>query len=80
MVPGIPGYVSMRDRANLQWTKSDGTQNPDWWEVEGKGDSAAENEKIASAGSGSHERDTDDLDLVSHRPLSRFDKCRSYSH
>lgn len=64
MVPGIPGYISMRDRANMQWTKSDGTQNPDWWEVEAK--SEGMNEKVANAGSGSgHDTDTDDAALVS---------------
>lgn len=65
MVPGIPGYVSMRDRANMQWTKSDGTQNPDWWEVEGKRDMVGQEKDkekiIAQAGSGSGYRDEQDL-------------------
>lgn len=62
MVPGIPGYVSMRDRANMQWTKSDGTQNPDWWEVEAKRDTVVgekyKEKVIASADPG---READDL-------------------
>ncbi|WWD16693.1 hypothetical protein CI109_101123 [Kwoniella shandongensis] len=33
VVPGIPGYVPMRDRLNMLWTKADGSQDPDWWEV-----------------------------------------------
>ena len=65
MVPGIPGYVSMRDRANMQWTKSDGTQNPDWWEVEGKRDMVGQEKDkekiIAQAGSDSGYRDEQDL-------------------
>lgn len=37
LVPGVPGYVPMRDRQfmNLRWTKSDGSEDPDWWEVKG---------------------------------------------
>ncbi|WWC60103.1 uncharacterized protein I303_102667 [Kwoniella dejecticola CBS 10117] len=34
IVPGIPGYVPLRDRRNLNWLKADGSNHPDWWEVE----------------------------------------------
>ena len=39
LVPGVPGYVPMRDRQSLsmRWARSDGTEDPDWWEVKGKG-------------------------------------------
>lgn len=33
MVPGVPGYIPLRDRGQLQWTKADGSVSPDWWEV-----------------------------------------------
>ncbi|KAK4687424.1 hypothetical protein P7C73_g2691, partial [Tremellales sp. Uapishka_1] len=33
LVPGLPGYVPMRDRDQLTWTKADGTSSPDWWEI-----------------------------------------------
>lgn len=65
MVPGIPGYISMRDRANMQWIKSDGSQNPDWWEVEAKRDGMDEKVNHAGEGSGSQESDADDAELVS---------------
>lgn len=55
----------MRDRANMQWTKSDGSQNPDWWEVEAKRD--GQDEKVVNAGSGSgsgDDTDADDAELV----------------
>jgi hypothetical protein len=54
MVPGIPGYVSMRERANMKWTKADGTQDPDWWEIEGKRDTDSK-EKVEVAGQGEEE-------------------------
>jgi hypothetical protein len=60
MVPGIPGYVSMRERANMKWTKADGTQNPDWWETEGKRDTDS-NDRVESAG----EDVQDDWEIVS---------------
>lgn len=49
----------------MQWTKADGTQNPDWWEVEGKGDSIEEKDQLATAGSGSNDTENDNFDLVS---------------
>ena len=33
MVPGVPGYVSVRDRQDLTWAKQVGRTEPDWWEV-----------------------------------------------
>ncbi|KAK8861401.1 hypothetical protein IAR55_002220 [Kwoniella newhampshirensis] len=33
IVPGVPGYVPMRERQSLLWTRSDGSSNPDWWEI-----------------------------------------------
>ena len=36
MVPGVPGYIPMRERNHMTWAKSDGTESPDWWEVQGK--------------------------------------------
>ncbi|WWC87675.1 uncharacterized protein L201_002566 [Kwoniella dendrophila CBS 6074] len=38
IVPGIPGYIPLRDRRNLNWLKSDGSNHPDWWEIEKKSD------------------------------------------
>lgn len=35
LVPGVPGYVPMRDR-QMTWARADGSEDPDWWEVEGK--------------------------------------------
>jgi hypothetical protein len=60
MVPGIPGYVSMRERQNLKWTKADGTQNPDWWEIDSKRDTDTL-ERIQYAGQDSE----DELVIVS---------------
>ncbi|WVF66876.1 hypothetical protein IAT40_001619 [Kwoniella sp. CBS 6097] len=34
IVPGIPGYIPLRERRHMGWMKSDGSQRPDWWEVE----------------------------------------------
>ncbi|WWC68826.1 uncharacterized protein I206_102761 [Kwoniella pini CBS 10737] len=34
IVPGVPGYIPLRDRRNLNWLKADGSNHPDWWEVE----------------------------------------------
>ncbi|WVQ94485.1 hypothetical protein IAU59_001564 [Kwoniella sp. CBS 9459] len=34
IVPGIPGYIPLRERRHMGWLKSDGSQRPDWWEVE----------------------------------------------
>jgi len=63
MVPGIPGYVSMRERQNMKWTKADGTQNPDWWEIDGKRDTDLL-EKVKNAGQAQTE-DLDDYEIVS---------------
>jgi hypothetical protein len=63
MVPGIPGYVSMRERQNMKWTKADGTQNPDWWEIDGKRDTDLL-EKVQNAGQVRGE-DMDDYEIVS---------------
>ena len=38
LVPGVPGYVPVRDRRSFMWTKSDGSTLPDWWEVAGEGE------------------------------------------
>ncbi|WVQ73738.1 hypothetical protein IAR50_003318 [Cryptococcus sp. DSM 104548] len=46
MVPGIPGYVPMRDRHGFQWLKSNGKQSPDWWEI------ASDPDKPDSGGGG----------------------------
>ena len=63
MVPGIPGYISMRERQNMKWTKADGTQNPDWWEIDGKRDTDLL-EKVKNAGQAQTE-DLDDYEIVS---------------
>jgi len=63
MVPGIPGYVSMRERQNMKWTKADGTQNPDWWEIDGKRDTDLL-EKVKNAGQAQTD-DLDDYEIVS---------------
>jgi hypothetical protein len=63
MVPGIPGYISMRERQNMKWTKADGTQNPDWWEIDGKRDTDLL-EKVENAGQAQTE-DLDDYEIVS---------------
>jgi len=63
MVPGIPGYVSMRERQNMKWTKADGTQNPDWWEIDGKRDTDLL-EKVQNAGQAQAE-DIDEYEIVS---------------
>ncbi|WVR03992.1 hypothetical protein IAU60_000991 [Kwoniella sp. DSM 27419] len=34
LVPGLDGYIPLRERRHLGWTKADGSQHPDWWEVE----------------------------------------------
>ncbi|OCF34657.1 hypothetical protein I316_03699 [Kwoniella heveanensis BCC8398] len=57
IVPGIPGYIPLRERRHMGWMKSDGSQRPDWWEVEQvEGDDVAkvatEQEKSSSLGSG----------------------------
>jgi hypothetical protein len=44
MVPGVPGYVPMRDRGHLQWKRADGSISPDWWEV-GAGEEKGRGEK-----------------------------------
>lgn len=36
LVPGVPGYIPIRERHAMNWTRADGSENPDWWEVEGK--------------------------------------------
>ncbi|ODO06163.1 hypothetical protein L198_01395 [Cryptococcus wingfieldii CBS 7118] len=38
MVPGIPGYVPMRDRRGYQWLQSNGKQSPEWWDISGNPD------------------------------------------
>jgi hypothetical protein len=43
----------------MKWTKADGTQNPDWWEIDGKKRSA--DEEVQTAG----EDNEDDSELVS---------------
>ncbi|WVQ79050.1 hypothetical protein IAT38_001143 [Cryptococcus sp. DSM 104549] len=40
MVPGVPGYIPMRDRRAMIWDKADGSKLPDWWEVEKAGSAA----------------------------------------
>jgi hypothetical protein len=44
----------------MKWTKADGTQNPDWWETEGKRDTDS-NDRVESAG----EDVQDDWEIVS---------------
>lgn len=36
MVPGIPGYIPLRERTLNRWTKADGSDLPDWWEIMSK--------------------------------------------
>lgn len=43
----------------MKWTKADGTQNPDWWEIDGKKRSA--DEEVQTAG----DDNEDDSELVS---------------
>ena len=33
LVPGVPGYIPIRERRTMTWARSDGTEAPDWWEV-----------------------------------------------
>ena len=47
----------------MKWTKADGTQNPDWWEIDGKRDSDLL-EKVKNAGQAQTE-DLDDYEIVS---------------
>lgn len=42
MVPGLPGYIPFRERQTLQWTRSDGSSDPDWWEVDGPKEKAVD--------------------------------------
>ena len=44
LVPGVPGYVPMRDRQIMSWAKSDGSENPDWWDIMGRDDTKKEEE------------------------------------
>ncbi|ORY27492.1 hypothetical protein BCR39DRAFT_469318 [Naematelia encephala] len=47
LVPGIPGYIPVRERTTLSWAKSDGTQSPDWWDVASPEEShSAHNESL----------------------------------
>lgn len=55
LVPGVPGYVPIRDRRNFMWTKSDGSTLPDWWEVAGEGEKGA----LAPSREGEYEGDRD---------------------
>jgi hypothetical protein len=48
----------------MKWTKADGTQDPDWWEIDGKRDTDLL-EKVQNAGRDIEE----DLEIVS--PLSK---------
>jgi hypothetical protein len=48
MVPGIPGYVPMRERQTVGWLRSDGGDRPDIWDIEGKRGFAS-NEKSPEA-------------------------------
>jgi len=50
MVPGLPGYVPFRDRQNLIWTRSDGSENPDLWEVAPKGKAGEGKEEVLPNG------------------------------
>ncbi|WWC99111.1 hypothetical protein V866_006006 [Kwoniella sp. B9012] len=34
IVPGVPGYIPLRDRRHMNWMKADGSNHPDWWEIE----------------------------------------------
>ncbi|WRT65510.1 uncharacterized protein IL334_002454 [Kwoniella shivajii] len=45
IVPGVPGYIPLRDRRHLNWLRPDGSNLPDWWEVEKFGDGS---EKMVS--------------------------------
>ena len=47
----------------MKWTKADGTQNPDWWEIDGKRDTDLL-EKVKNAGKAQTE-DLDDYEIVS---------------
>ncbi|WVW79936.1 hypothetical protein I302_101907 [Kwoniella bestiolae CBS 10118] len=45
IVPGVPGYIPLRDRRNLNWMKADGSNQPDWWEIEkAKGENGVNSE------------------------------------
>ena len=47
----------------MKWTKADGTQNPDWWEIDGKRDTDLL-EKVKNAGTAQTD-DLDDYEIVS---------------
>jgi len=74
MVPGIPGYVSMRERQNMKWTKADGTQNPDWWEIDSKRDTDV-SEKVEYAGQA--QEGEDEFVIVSHHAFRTLSRNRS---
>ena len=44
-MPGIPGYIPLRDRDEAAWTRPDGTISPDWWEVKQDSNAGAKEEK-----------------------------------
>ncbi|ORX36351.1 hypothetical protein BD324DRAFT_490463 [Kockovaella imperatae] len=48
MVPGVPGYIPIRERRTMNWTRFDGTEAPAWWEVE-NGEKAHGEESIQQA-------------------------------
>ncbi|ODN80941.1 hypothetical protein, variant 1 [Cryptococcus amylolentus CBS 6039] len=50
MVPGIPGYVPLRDRHGYQWLRSNGKQSPEWWDISGDPDKLDEG-TVSKAGS-----------------------------
>nr|ODN85222.1 hypothetical protein L203_05175 [Cryptococcus depauperatus CBS 7841] len=38
IIPGMPGYISMRDRRDMMLREPNGKQSPAWWEIESIGD------------------------------------------
>lgn len=79
IVPGIPGYVPVRDRQGMRWTRSDGRENPDWWDVEKDAWRTQRPQAVQSslapklALSGLVDQDTDfhPLALIPPRPLNQ---------
>lgn len=57
MVPGLPGYIPMRERQALGWMRTTGGERPNIWDVEGK-DGMGNKEKTSQGwGGGAKSKD-----------------------